>query len=653
MLVSQSDVAIPLPPPLPFGNSAVPEPPPKPANVQIPFIGPVPPPGISSSDVAKNNGFSSNSYMNADELKEAKKKVNDLLAPCKVHTAVDTVNDEVLSDQEIANFLRITPDRVPHLRKNWVSKFIEQGGIHLLLQILSDLNTVAQSKPKGEALKSKVEKECWLHTMRILRVLLLAAFIAKQPQVDAQAEGAVKQDSPSDAAEVKPQAITFNSPQSNLLLEQDRIKNTYPKLIEVMKGDTGSKLLGSFNVGQVQEVLLQVMSVILQKKDGGMFDERPVVDQALFIWVTLLYYNPRLLPRVYEDAHGLNVSKILLEDGLLSNALGIRPVFKDQIQFIVDNIKSDEESGFEQPYMFFLRKMLSMLDFTIEKVGGSRQYYQVLLSVLQKYFKARQEGQLNPRDLLNEKALIDSLISKLVAYTSSERKNATMGQEDNNLIGFLNLIQELLKNNESSLLSSDDHQALTFEILNKCLFSFDIQPLETDITPGVDIAAYEKPQLNKCHQKTSRQAAFALLITLCKINPSVATDIIQTYLYPIITTKVHKPKKGKFNPSSENRSNGFCGLRNLGCICYMNSVLQQFFNVPTFRYSMLAVKDNTPVNLVEFEGDQIDDNFLHQFKRTFGFLELSERLDFTPRDLCFSFKDYSGQPTNVRIQQDA
>lgn len=36
-----------------------------------------------------------------------------------------------------------------------------------------------------------------------------------------------------------------------------------------------------------------------------------------------------------------------------------------------------------------------------------------------------------------------------------------------------------------------------------------------------------------------------------------------------------------------------------------------------------------------------------------AFLELSERQDYNPREFCFSFKDFDGQPTNVRIQQDA
>lgn len=120
--------------------------------------------------------------MTAEELKEAKKKINDLLSPCKANTFVQPVNDSVMSDKEIASYLRVAPERISQLKQNWVSNFIQSGGVALLLSILNDLNAISQTKPKAEVLKSKLEKECWMHVLRILRVLLMSAFIAKQAQ---------------------------------------------------------------------------------------------------------------------------------------------------------------------------------------------------------------------------------------------------------------------------------------------------------------------------------------------------------------------------------------------------------------------------------------------------------------------------------------
>ena len=37
----------------------------------------------------------------------------------------------------------------------------------------------------------------------------------------------------------------------------------------------------------------------------------------------------------------------------------------------------------------------------------------------------------------------------------------------------------------------------------------------------------------------------------------------------------------------------------------------------------------------------------------FSFLQLTDRQEYNPVDYCFAFKDYGGNPTNVRVQQDA
>lgn len=108
----------------------------------------------------------------------------------------------------------------------------------------------------------------------------------------------------------------------------------------------------------------------------------------------------------------------------------------------------------------------------------------------------------------------------------------------------------------------------------------------------------------------------------------------------------------------------------MGCICYMISMIQQFFMVPAFRYLIMAADDGIPADMVKVEQPQpqyyfpvmrstnkdekiIDDNVLHQFQSLFANLELSEKQDVDPSDFCLSFKDFEGNPVNVMVQQDA
>jgi len=60
--------------------------------------------------------------------------------------------------------------------------------------------------------------------------------------------------------------------------------------------------------------------------------------------------------------------------------------------------------------------------------------------------------------------------------------------------------------------------------------------------------------------------------------------------------------------------------------------------VPAFRYALLAADDRKDPNIVQVNGQDVDDNQLHQWMRMFGALELTERESYNPVDFCYSFK---------------
>lgn len=81
----------------------------------------------------------------------------------------------------------------------------------------------------------------------------------------------------------------------------------------------------------------------------------------------------------------------------------------------------------------------------------------------------------------------------------------------------------------------------------------------------------------------------------------------------------------------------------------MNSVIQQMFNVPAFRYSLLAADSREQKEQVEHEGRTIVDSSLYQWMRMFAFLSMSDRKEYNPKDFCFAHKQPGGAPTNVRV----
>ena len=100
------------------------------------------------------------------------------------------------------------------------------------------------------------------------------------------------------------------------------------------------------------------------------------------------------------------------------------------------------------------------------------------------------------------------------------------------------------------------------------------------------------------------------------------------------------------NDKLERSSTGFVGLKNIGCICYMNSIMQNLFMIPSFRKAMLEVEDKNHHNEPESE------NVLLQIKRIFGSLMQLEKQYFNPKKFCHAFKDIDGSPIDPMVQRD-
>jgi hypothetical protein len=66
---------------------------------------------------------------------------------------------------------------------------------------------------------------------------------------------------------------------------------------------------------------------------------------------------------------------------------------------------------------------------------------------------------------------------------------------------------------------------------------------------------------------------------------------------------------------------GYAGMKNLGNICYMNSMIQQLYMNRNFRYLLLRIDDKkAPVWALDSKERPVDDNILHQIQRIFGYL---------------------------------
>ena len=106
--------------------------------------------------------------------------------------------------------------------------------------------------------------------------------------------------------------------------------------------------------------------------------------------------------------------------------------------------------------------------------------------------------------------------------------------------------------------------------------------------------------------------------------------------------------KNSYSPKSESIKSGYVGLKNLSCLCYINSVIQQFFMIPLFQNVILSL----PID-PNYKEEKDYDNLLYQLQKMFYYLKYSEKEHYNPKFFVFSFKDYDGNPTNINVQCDA
>lgn len=151
----------------------------------------------------------------------------------------------------------------------------------------------------------------------------------------------------------------------------------------------------------------------------------------------------------------------------------------------------------------------------------------------------------------------------------------------------------------------------------------------------------------------SKGAAYKLLNGLVRRDKKLMDYFLAQCLQPLMDYIQRTDCWNYTPPSATQRNQDFVGLQNLGCICYLNSMLQQFFMIPAVRYNLLCVDDGEPEQISEYKGEKVDDNMLHQLQKLMANLELSERTDYNPWEFCFAFKEFDGAPTNTAEQKDA
>ena len=147
-------------------------------------------------------------------------------------------------------------------------------------------------------------------------------------------------------------------------------------------------------------------------------------------------------------------------------------------------------------------------------------------------------------------------------------KEKTLHDNDQVLIGVLLLLTVLLTKFPHCKTLVSEKLNLTDVLLNECLF---------EIPRNVGRAKKKEGMPPKCKSALARQQAFRLLNILARNNLENLKKVLAfiTKLHQNATWRTKRKNDWDIlQIAHEKSSTGFVGLKNLGCICYMISLMQ-------------------------------------------------------------------------------
>ena len=184
-----------------------------------------------------------------------------------------------------------------------------------------------------------------------------------------------------------------------------------------------------------------------------------------------------------------------------------------------------------------------------------------------------------------------------------------------------------------------------------------------------------------CKSPLTRALAFRLLGQIAEDRPYEVAECVSEDVQNSLGG--HKGLRGvAVGGLTRVGNNGFCGLRNQGATCYLNSTIQQLFHIAPFRNGVLRLptellpEDRMEENegadasgeddgerqsgekrraalLRKYNRAKVDLGMVLELRRMFAFLAYDVGGSYDTRGFCATVKDDTGAPIHLNQQMDA
>ena len=277
--------------------------------------------------------------------------------------------------------------------------------------------------------------------------------------------------------------------------------------------------------------------------------------------------------------------------------------------------------------MFFLKLLLRNLPAEQTQLASCDEYFSLLTGLLKLCTPPELAELVAPTELFA--TAVQRLRARDIYESNDEEQPA-----DKVLGGFLRLLHTLVDIAPELRVGA---QGLIADMFG---FAFDL-PAEGG--PGGALPKFKK--------KETRKRAFQLLNQLCKGDADNFEELLL-----LLTTRQHheyetvsKASGGAGDEYSVplRASGAYAGLRNFGCTCYINSLLQQLYMIPEIRRGFLAHKQ-----VAADDPRAAELGLVASLQEIFANLLLSEKAYTSPEKLVELFR-FHGQQIDRAQQQDA
>ena len=374
----------------------------------------------------------------------------------------------------------------------------------------------------------------------------------------------------------------------------------------------------------------------------------------------------------------------------LQNELDSKEEIKQMLLSLIESALTCENEYYKS---FYVKCLINSIKYSLNNNIHDNKFLNLLFEIANNIFnKMIGEKNINNDDITSKSSILFFDFFSLLSSTKTDDsgneflfkmynilfnyiKNIENEKKISNdiFIGIMNILIKRIKTNKNTkniIINKEIEGKTLIEIILEKIYKNDDKDKEKVLTENkiteeneskfinLDTLNEEKPTSKITINKEIKDICNDYLIECFQSSKDSKIIHELTLIINLLSKKKNNENEEngqiKINSSISTKNFDHVGLKNIGCICYMNSIMQQIYMVPTFRYAIMGCDDHESPKPSEYGRISTDDdNLLHQLQKMYTFLTFSIKEDYNPKHFCYSFKDFDGNPTNPMIQQDS